>query len=105
MKAHKFKHDEESMKNEHESRITRLEVINENINATLLRLETKIDSLDVRLNEKIDTVERKLTEKIESVETKLNARIDKLDSRLWQIMILMGTTVLGFVITKMLGIF
>ena len=78
------------MKHDYESRITRLEVTNENINATLLRIEKKIEDLDTKINARIDKVE---------------SRIDNVDSRLWQIMILMGATVLGFVVTKLLGLF
>jgi hypothetical protein len=93
MKAHKLK-DEGNMKHDHESRITRLEVTNENINATLLRLEKKMDDGFYKLDLRID-----------NLETKFNGRLERLDSRLWQIMLLMGTTVLGFIISKMLGVF
>ncbi len=38
-----------TMKNNHESRITRLEISSENINLSLNRIETKLDKVDDRL--------------------------------------------------------
>jgi hypothetical protein len=51
--------------NNHESRITRLEVTIENINETLVRFEKRFDKID--------------------------ERFDKLDNRMWQMMLFMFT--------------
>jgi hypothetical protein len=47
MKAH---NEEVIMKNDHESRITRLEVTIENINCTLSRIENRLDRMDTKID-------------------------------------------------------
>ena len=109
----------------YEHRVTRLEVVTENINSTLMRLERKIDGLDKkidevehRLNKKIDEVEHRLNKKIDEVEKNLNdeineveevihkridrieIKLDKLDSKLWQIPFLIVVPIIGHMIAK-----
>ena len=48
MKAYKH---EDHMKNDHESRITRLEVTIENINQTLIRVENRLEHLENKIDD------------------------------------------------------
>lgn len=61
------------IENNHESRITRLEVTIENINQTLTRIDKRLDSID---------------EKIES-------RFNKLDNRMWMMVFWMTGSFAG----------
>lgn len=73
----------DSIENNHESRITRLEVTIENINQTLIRFDKRFDDL----------------------EDKFESHFNKLDNRMWQMMLFMfsgfGSTL--FILAKIKG--
>jgi|FreactTroBogLake_1042271.scaffolds.fasta_scaffold12791_5 hypothetical protein len=75
--SHKSK--EHSFNIDHESRITRLEVINENICQTLIRLEIKMDENLKNITHKFENLEKKMDEGFKEVDKK----IDKINNRLW----------------------
>jgi len=80
----------------HETRIALLEQSIGHIAQTLLRIESRIDNLETSLNSRID----KLEDKIDKRFSKLDLRIDKLDNRLWQIMFLLSSSIVGLILGK-----
>lgn len=95
----------------HETRIALLEQSVGHISQTLLRIETKLDGVDASLNTrinvmenslntKINSLEHSLNTKMNSIEYSLNARIDKVDNRLWQIMFLLSSSIIGVILGK-----
>lgn len=73
MKAHK--NEGNNMKNDHESRIVRLEVTIESINQTLIRFEKRFDSIDKRF----DKLETDMKYNFES----MNSRFETINNRMW----------------------
>jgi hypothetical protein len=69
----------------HETRIALLEQSIGHIGQTLLRIESRIDNLDKSLNIRID---------------KLDARIDKVENKLWQILFLISSSIIGMILGK-----
>lgn len=61
----------EPMKDNRETRLTRVEVITENINATLTRLESKIDNIDKKFDTKFDIMEHKIDSKLDKINTRI----------------------------------
>ena len=95
----------------HETRIALLEQSIGHIGQTLLRLESKIDNLDSSLNSKInnldkslnsriDNLDKSLGSRIDNIDKSLNSRIDKIDNKLWQIMFLISSSVIGVILGK-----
>lgn len=58
----------DDMKNDHESRLTRLEVTIENINGTLGRIEKRFDQIDKRFD---------------LMDQKIDSKFDSLNNRIW----------------------
>jgi hypothetical protein len=86
MRAHKLDNRETVMKKidisqDHESRITRSEVIIENINQTLQDLRSGFDALNRKFDNKFDGLERKLDNKIDALEHKFDTKIDSLEHK------------------------
>jgi Mg2+ and Co2+ transporter CorA len=69
----------------HETRIALLEQSIGHIAQTLLRIEARMDKIDLR---------------IDKMETSLNLRIDKLENRLWQILFLLSSSIVGLILGK-----
>src|SRR5258706_2787878 len=83
MKAHK---NEVSMKNEHESRITRLEVTIENINQALIRLDNHIENIrkdNTMFYESIIKRFEKQEGKIDDYYQRTQKSIESINSRMW----------------------
>lgn len=90
MTAQKHKNEDNSMKTDsHETRIALLEQSIGHIGQTLLRLEKKMDE---GFNE--------IKSDMKTIKNELNLRIDKLDSRLWQIMFLISSSIVGAILGK-----
>jgi hypothetical protein len=81
MKSHK-NNDNNHAKNDHESRIVRLEVLVENIGATLVRLETKMDEGFNRLDKKIDDNTNSLRTEISDLNKKMDSGFNRLDNKI-----------------------
>ncbi len=70
MKAQKLSHDRShSMKNDHESRITRLEVTMESILKTLDRIDRRFD----RIEQRLEDLETKMERKFENLDKKVDS--------------------------------
>lgn len=90
-----------SQKHSHDSEQTRIALLEQSIghiDQTLLRIESRINNIDV----KVENMENSFNLKIDKLENKLNSRIDKIDSRLWQIMFLISSSVIGLIVAKIL---
>ena len=91
----------------HETRIALLEQSIGHINQTLIRIESRIDGLDKSLNTRIDGLDKSLNTRIDGLDKSLNtkmdkleSRMDKIDNRLWQIMFLISSSIIGVIIGK-----
>jgi hypothetical protein len=76
----------------HETRIALLEQSIGHIGQTLLRIESRIDNLDKSLNIRIDRLDARID--------KLDARIDKVENKLWQILFLISSSIIGMILGK-----
>lgn len=81
-KGHKMANDK-NMNQDH--RITRLECVIENINANFVDIKQGM---------------RDLTKRIDDLDKKFEAKFDKLDNRLWQLGILIATSIIGVIVSK-----
>lgn len=84
-----------------QTRVALLEQSIGHIGQTLLRIESRIDGLDKSLNARIDNLDKSLGARID----KLDARIDKVENRLWQILFIIVTSIIGIGITKIIQYF
>jgi hypothetical protein len=90
-----------------ETRIALLEQSIGHIHQTLIRIESRIDGLDKSSNTKIDGLNESLSSKINELNKSLNSKIDKIDiridkveNRLWQILFLISSSIIGMSLGK-----
>lgn len=81
-----------------ESRLTKLETTQDNVNQTLIRLERKLDTLGEETKKQISSMESRIDNRINGIENRLNT----LDNRLYQIMLMFPATLIGFIISRAL---
>jgi tetrahydromethanopterin S-methyltransferase subunit G len=82
--------------NIHETRLSLLEQSITTINATLVRLENKMDEVFRIINHRMDGVENKIDKRVDNIENK----IDRLESRMWQLILITYSSVFGFIAAK-----
>lgn len=76
----------------HETRIALLEQSIGHIDQTLMRIESRIDKIDDRIDQTLMRIESRID--------KMDGRIDKMDNRLWQIMFLLSSSIIGLILGK-----
>lgn len=76
----------------HETRIALLEQSIGHIDQTLMRIESRIDKIDDRIDQTLMRIESRID--------KMDGRIDKMDNRLWQIMFLISSSIIGLILGK-----
>lgn len=65
-----------------ENRLVRLEVINENIGSTLIRIEKRIDKLEEDLDRKIDRLDEKVEMNVNSLHEKIDRTFNILNNKM-----------------------
>lgn len=70
------------MRDNHETRLTRVETVIENINASLIRLESKIDNLDKKFESKFDYLDKKIDSKFDYLDKKIDSKFEFLDKKI-----------------------
>jgi hypothetical protein len=79
MRAHRHTGGGNMSSNNHESRITRLEVTQENISQALIDIKSTLVSLDNKIDNKFDTLDGKIS----NLDKKFDTKFDSLNNRLW----------------------
>ena len=74
-------HNDTAISNYIESRLTKLETTQENINLTLVRMERKIDDLDKKMDAKFEVLDKKIDTKFELLDKKIDNKFELLDSK------------------------